>query len=79
MDFEIKLLAECKLILMKTLMPPLWPHGYRVRLFTYCYGHSVREVAGLCLSCGTIVEGVFHTTGKVFSTKHAIYSKFMYR
>ena len=31
-----------------------------MRLFTYGYGHSVREVAGSCLGRGTIVGGVLH-------------------
>ena len=42
--------------------PPLWPHRERVRLFTYGYGHSVREVTGSHLGHGTIVGGVFHPT-----------------
>ena len=33
-----------------------------MRLFTYGYGHSVREVAGSCLGRGTIAGGVFHPT-----------------
>jgi len=34
--------------------------GLMGRLYTYGYGHSVWEVTGLHLSCGTIV-GVFHS------------------
>jgi len=30
-----------------------------VKLFTYGYGHSVREVAGMRLGCDIIVGGVF--------------------
>ena len=33
-----------------------------MRLFTYGYGHSVREVAGSRLGRGTIVGRVFHPT-----------------
>ena len=31
-----------------------------MRLFSYGYGHSVPEVAGSRLGCGTLVGGVFH-------------------
>jgi hypothetical protein len=33
-----------------------------VRLFTYGYGHAVREVGGSNPCCDTIVGGVFHPT-----------------
>ena len=39
----------------------LWPIGLKsIRPFTR--SHSVLEVEGLNLSCGTIVGGVFHPT-----------------
>ena len=36
-----------------------------MRLFTYDYGHSVQEVAGLRLGLGTIVGGVIHPARKL--------------
>jgi len=49
-----------------------------MKLFTYGYGHSWWKVTGSHLSRGTIVGGGFHpAAGKVFSTKYAIYSKFV--
>jgi len=40
-----------------------------VRLFTYAYGHVVREVAGSSLGHNTTV-GVFQATSKVFSARN---------
>ena len=39
-------------------------------------GHAVREVGGSNPGRGTIAGGVFHPTGKIFSTDYPVYCKF---
>ena len=46
-------------------------------LFTYGYGHSVREVAGSGLSRGDIVRGVFHPARQL--TRFSLYLAINYR